>query len=367
MDAAATDSAWLIKAAAEMAAKTKPLSSLGALEHASLRLILLQRCLKPRLVSATVCLFAADHGIADSPVSHFPKVVTREMLRNLSTGGAAINAICNAHNLSLRITDVGVDTPEVFNGIITDKELSPNGTRSSLTSDSAMSNQQLDAAFQAGFTAAREVFSSSSDVSAIGIGELGIGNTAVASILLAAATGKSAEEVTGKGTGVEGDRYSLKVSIVAQVLEKHNHVIASSDWKLILQTMGGLEIAAMTATAVAVSRTPGKVLLVDGFISTVAFLYALLAFPDDARNLSRCAFLSHISAEQATQIAMEAVHKITDAFEGLAPLGRPLLDLGMRLGEGTGAALAFPILRAAAHIASDMNTFAGAGVSESKE
>ncbi|TPX47182.1 nicotinate-nucleotide---dimethylbenzimidazole phosphoribosyltransferase [Chytriomyces confervae] len=309
------DDEWLSKAQAEIDAKTKPLGSLGLLEAASVRLVVLQRTLKPRVRDGAIALFAADHGLADD-------------------GGAAINVICAANNLVLRVIDVGVDTDETFTNVLVDKVLSPNGTLSSFTQDAAMTPDQLDAAIEAGRKQASIMLL---DADAFGIGELGIGNTAVASILLAAASGNSAAEVTGKGTGVEGERYTHKVSIVSQVLEKHADIIAKNDWKLTLQTLGGLEISAMVGACVETARTPGKALMIDGFISTVAFLYALKMYPNEVRAL----------------------------VEGAASIGKPLLDLGLRLGEGTGAALAFPLLKAAAHVATDMNTFAGAGVSES--
>ncbi|ORY46745.1 nicotinate-nucleotide--dimethylbenzimidazole phosphoribosyltransferase [Rhizoclosmatium globosum] len=351
---------WTAKAQAEIDNKTKPVGSLGRLEQWSVRLMALQQTLKPIINNGHVLLFAADHGIADDGVSQFPKVVTREMLRNLSSGGAAINAICNANALKLSVIDVGVDTDETFTGIHVAKDIAPHGTNSSLRGP-AMTDAQLDAALSAGIEYANAAIDSGAQ--AIAIGELGIGNTAVAAILLAAVSGKSAAQVTGKGTGVEGERYDHKVKVVEQVLEKHNDVIKSREWREMFKCLGGLEIAAMAGAAVAVARSPKKpALLVDGYISMVAFLFAIHLFPAEKELLGHCAFLSHASAESGTRIAITEIEKALGVSEGGMT---PMLDIGFRLGEGTGAALVFPILKAAGHIASDMNTFAGADVSGS--
>ncbi|KAI9328616.1 nicotinate-nucleotide--dimethylbenzimidazole phosphoribosyltransferase [Obelidium mucronatum] len=351
---------WVAKAQAEIDNKTKPPGSLGRLEEWSVRLMALQRTLKPTVSSGRILLFAADHGIADDGVSQFPKVVTREMLRNLGSGGAAINAICNSNGLDLSVIDVGVDTEETFPGVFVDKVFAPHGSLSSLTHECALSKEQLDAALETGIKFANDAIRGGVDV--IGIGELGIGNTAVAAILLSAASGKSAAQVTGKGTGVEGERYTHKISIVDSVVTKNKEVIDAGDWREIFCHIGGLEIASMVGASIAVARSQKTALIVDGFISMVAFLYAAKLFPEDTHLLAQCAFFSHTSAESGTQIAIETIEDALHMTQGTL---KPMLDIGFRLGEGTGAALAYPILKAAAHVASDMNTFAGAGVSGS--
>jgi nicotinate-nucleotide--dimethylbenzimidazole phosphoribosyltransferase len=187
-------------------------------------------------------LFAADHGLADHGVSQYPKVVTREMLRNLSTGGAAINAICNSSGMDLSIFDVGVDTTETFPNIQASKVESPNGTTSSLSHKAAMTEKQFQEAFETGRISAESAILEQK-VNTIGIGELGIGNTAVSSILLAAVSGRSAQEVTGAGTGVFNQKYENKVEIVSKVVEAHIATIQSKNYRNILLEMGGLEIA----------------------------------------------------------------------------------------------------------------------------
>ncbi|KAJ3288524.1 hypothetical protein HDU76_007664 [Blyttiomyces sp. JEL0837] len=359
---------WLTKGQSEIDNKTKPPGSLGLLEQWSVRLIALQQTLKPVINKGTICLFAADHGLADEDVSQYPKVVTREMLRNLSTGGAAINALCNATQsaLTLTITDVGVDTDETFPNILVAKQHSPHGTASSLKT-SAMTTDQLQSAIETGKSTANTAIATGSQV--IGIGELGIGNTAVASCLLLACL-KSAEGngegevVTGTGTGVEGERLAHKVKVVEEVVERHWSVVESGDWIEVMRVMGGLEIAAMAGAALAVAKSPSHTaLLVDGFISSVAFLMALKMYPEYKTEFKKCGFLAHKSDEKGAVVVQRLIEKELGLKEGER---KPVLDLGFRLGEGTGAALAFPILKAAAHVASDMNTFAGAGVSGSK-
>ncbi|KAJ3382500.1 hypothetical protein HDU84_004250 [Entophlyctis sp. JEL0112] len=378
---------WIANAQAEIDSKTKPPGSLGRLEDWAVRVAALRRSLKPRFASPLIpsltggrtlmscrvrlgrlILFAADHGLADDNVSNYPKVVTREMLRNLSSGGAAINAMCNATpNLSICVVDVGVDTSETFPNVHVRKTFAPHGTLSSLTGERAMTEEQFESAFAAGMDFANSALSE--EVDALALGELGIGNTAVASILLAAVSGRPADQVTGKGTGVDGDKLKHKVDVVNSVLVKHQAVISSKNWKSIFCAVGGLEIAAICGAAIATARCSKKpALLVDGFITTVAFLMAVKLFPEDAEQLYECVFFAHNSAEHAAKIAIDEVKAaFGPELTAIGPSISPMLDLGLRLGEGTGAALGFSLLKAAAHIMSDMNTFAGAGVSENEK
>ncbi|KAI9208312.1 nicotinate-nucleotide--dimethylbenzimidazole phosphoribosyltransferase [Polychytrium aggregatum] len=350
------DAEWLAKARTEIDSKTKPPGSLGRLEEVAIRLCVLQQTLSPSVEKGKILLFAADHGLADEGVSQYPKIVTQEMLRNLANGGAAINAFCNANGLGLEVIDVGVDTALVFEGITRQKDASPHGTQSSLQG-LAMTQEQFDNAVQAGYDAVDRAIREGHQ--AIGIGELGIGNTATAAALLAAESGLAGSRVTGRGTGVDDQGLERKTKIVDGVVEKHQDLIRTGDWTQIFRALGGLEIVAMAAAArrAALNRL---VLIVDGFISMAAFLYALKVYPEDRAAFYRSAFFSHQSSEQGVVVAMERI----DQLLGESGRSAPLLNLGFRLGEGTGAAVAFPLLRAAAHMASDMATFASAGVSE---
>ncbi|KAJ3415416.1 hypothetical protein HDV05_005010 [Chytridiales sp. JEL 0842] len=354
------ETTWTPKAQVEIDSKTKPPGSLGLLEDWSRRLIILQRTLKPRIETGKILVFAADHGLADEGVSQYPKAVTREMLKNMASGGAAINALVNSTpGLSILLTDVGVDTDSTYITVPTFKTNSPHGSSSALRGD-AMTPTQLSEALCAGFETAWTVLETE-HVQALGIGELGISNTAVSSCLLAAVNGLGAREVTGAGTGVVGAKWEAKVKVVEGVLKKHEDIVERREWKEVLRCMGGLEIAAMTGAYIAASRHPSHPsILVDGFISTIAFLMALKCFPSDVPALRRAAFLAHTSSETGMKVAVKEVEKAMGVVEGTR---RPVFELGMRLGEGTGAALAFSVLKSAAHVASDMNTFAGAGVS----
>ncbi|KAJ3130204.1 hypothetical protein HK098_005451 [Nowakowskiella sp. JEL0407] len=367
--------------------KTKPPGALGDLEFWATKLIFLQQTYAPKIESGRILLFAADHGIADEDVSQYPKVVTREMLRNLSSGGAAINAYCNAGSLSLEVMDVGVDTTETFANIIHSKA-SPTGTKSSL-SNSAMTLSEYESALTTGRDAVNRYIafqneSLSSYLVAIGIGELGIGNTATGSILLLAHIQQSdpeysAELITGRGTGISDERLVHKADVISRVTAFHKDAVSSSKpgaekYKEIMVRMGGLEVVAMMGAIheCALKKIP---VLVDGFISQVACLYALLVFDDDRELLRNSIFVSHKSAEKAGTVVLQEIEKEMKKVESLVQSNvdgreiwkvKPVLDLGMRLGEGTGAALAFSLLKAAAHMASDMATFASAGVSGSK-
>ncbi|KAJ1565727.1 hypothetical protein HK096_011161 [Nowakowskiella sp. JEL0078] len=359
--------------------KTKPLGSLGLLENWAVKLIVLQNTFSPnyylcivfpRIDSGHILVFAADHGLADEDVSQYPKVVTREMLRNLSAGGAAINAFCNAGGLSIEVVDVGVDTTETFPNI-THNKVSSNGTVSSLRGE-AMTHEQFIDAINVGRQAISRFASAGAPV-AVGIGELGIGNTTTASCLLFADLfyddeNADASSITGAGTGVSGDRLAHKTDVVRKVVERHANIIKHGDWKEVLRVMGGLEIVAMVG-AIHEAALRRISVLVDGFISQSAFLYALKVFTSDKELLFRSVFLAHSSAEKGGKLM---VKKIKVALKGESNDERgywstsPALDLGLRLGEGTGAALAFSLLKAASHMAADMASFESAGVSKSK-
>lgn len=337
-----------------IAAKTKPLGSLGQLEDIAVRIAVLQQTLKPELERARVCVFAADHGVTDEGVSAYPRAVTAEMLRNFDRGGAAINVIARSSGAEVDVIDVGVDCDDDR----THSQRRPRVRRGSrnMVNEAALSHDELEAALSIGADAARAAHTDG--VQMLGLGEMGIGNTTAAAALLSALTGRAASDTIGRGTGVDDAGLERKRSAVDRALARH--VDRASGARETLRCVGGLEIAAIAGAALEGSRL-GLAIIADGFISTVGVLAALhiAAAEPDARTetVARALFFAHRSAERGHRLALDACA----AFAGCD--ARPMLDLGLRLGEGSGAALAIPILRAAAAVMRDMATFASAEIS----
>lgn len=335
-----------------IAAKTKPLGSLGQLEDIAVRLSVLQQTLTPAVDRARVCVFAADHGITDEGVSAYPRAVTAEMTRNFDRGGAAINVLARSLDVSVDIIDAGVDCDDLR------AQRLPRVRRGSrnMATEAAMSAKELEAALAIGTDAAHAAHADG--ITALGLGEMGIGNTTAAAALLSALADFPASDTIGRGTGVDDAGLERKRIAVDRALRLH--IERSPGGRESLRCLGGLEIAAMAGAAREGARL-GMAIVVDGFISTVGVLAALRMSADECdaklRELSRALFFAHRSAERGHVLALQAC----GSFVGCD--ARPLLDLGMRLGEGSGAALAMPILRASAAVMTDMATFASAEIS----
>ena len=339
-------------------AKTKPLGALGRLETIAIRLALLQQSLAPGADSARICVFAADHGVTDEDVSAYPRAVTGEMMRNFDRGGAAINVIAAAHGIGVEVIDVGVDADLAELVTITRAPVR-RGTRN-LAREAAMSSAELDGAMRVGADAARRAVSDG--VQLLGLGEMGIGNTTSAAALLSLLSGRDSVATVGRGTGIDDQGLARKRAVVDRAVAFHGAARLSG--REILRRVGGLEIAAMTGSALAAARLR-LAIVVDGFISSVAVLAALhiarADSPERTAQLAGALFFAHRSAEGGHGLALEQCA----AFAGCD--ASPILDLGMRLGEGTGAALAIPVMRAAAAVMRNMATFASAGVSSSDQ
>ncbi len=299
---------------------TKPAGSLGRLETLAEWLAGWSGKGRPKVTRPVVAIFAANHGVAAKGVSAFPASVTRQMVDNFAAGGAAINQICIAHDLGLKVFDLALDMP------------TPD-----ITEFDAFDEPNCAATMAFGMEAA------AGGADLLCIGEMGIANTTVAAAVLAALFGGDPAEWVGPGTGVDGDGMARKRAAVTQAV---NRIAGTKDPLEVLRRVGGREIAAM-AGAVIAARLQRIPVIVDGFVATaaVAVLHAM-----DPRALDHCLF-AHVSAEPAHRRALEAMGK------------EALLDLGMRLGEGTGAALAAGIVKAAAQVHDGMATFADAGVS----
>jgi nicotinate-nucleotide--dimethylbenzimidazole phosphoribosyltransferase len=332
------------RARAHQLALTKPPGSLGRLEELG-AFYAGARGGFPVTVPrrARMYVFAADHGVTAEGVSPYPSSVTAAMVANFVAGGAAISVLARANDVELFVVDVGVETPVAAPEGAAARLLSHvvrRGTRN-LLREPAMTRAEAEAAVLVGARLAGDAAAAGSEL--LGAGEMGIGNTTAAAALVAALTGAPAEAVVGRGTGVDDAGLARKTEVVRAALALHRP--DRDDPLGVLAAVGGLEIAAMAGLMLggAARRVP---VVVDGFISTAAALVAVGLQPRVRDYLC----FSHVSAERGHRVACEAL----DA--------RPLLDLGMRLGEGTGAALAIDLVRAAVRLQAEMATFESAGV-----
>ena len=319
--------------------KTKPLGSLGQLEKIALKISLVQNTLNPKISKPHIIVFAADHGLAKEGVSAFPQEVTHQMVLNFINGGAAINVFCRQHNISLKVADAGVnhDFGEI-KGLINSKV--GMGTASSLN-QKAMSMEHVKKSIDLGKKMVETQVDPECNI--IGFGEMGIGNTSSSALIMHYVTKIDLDICIGKGTGLDSDKLDTKKNILNNVLKYHG---SKEDPYEILSAVGGYEIAQMTG-AFLKSAELGKVIIVDGFIATAAFSIASLIDP----NVKDYAIFSHQSDEKGHADFV----KFLD--------GEVLLNLGLRLGEGTGAALAFPLIQSSVNFFNEMASFEDANVS----
>lgn len=318
--------------------KTKPLGALGRLEEIASQLALIQQSEQITIRQPTMLVFAADHGIARHCISIAPSEVTRQMVLNFLAGGAAINCFCRANQIELKVIDAGILTPIDDTRLINQRVAA--GT-ADLSVEPAMTHEQTQSALQLGSELAKAQIAAGCNL--LAFGEMGIGNTTPASAILAALTGIPVSACVGRGTGIDDEQLARKVSLVTQAMQR---VGAEQDPIELLRQFGGFEIAQITGAMLAAAEQK-ITLLVDGFIVTAAALLAVKIAPA-ARDYM---IFSHGSSEGGGHGIMLETLK-----------ARPLLDLGLRLGEGTGAALALPLLRAACAFYNDMASFASAGV-----
>ncbi|EOG9060255.1 nicotinate-nucleotide--dimethylbenzimidazole phosphoribosyltransferase [Vibrio fluvialis] len=324
--------------------KTKPLGALGQLEQVAYQLALIQSqgqssattqiCIE----QPTVLVFAGDHGIADEGVSIAPSAVTQQMVLNFLAGGAAINCFCRANQVAMKVVDTGILLP--VESQHPDFIVQRLGDRTeNFAHHAAMSREQVEKGLTLGQALTEQVIDGGSNL--VMFGEMGIANTSSAAALLSALSGLSAEQCVGMGTGISEQQYQKKRQLVGQAVARCQGL----DVKAVLAEVGGFEIVQMVGAFLGASRRNTPV-VVDGFIVTVAAYVATLLDPN-ARDVMIFAHRSHESGHRA-------VLELLDA--------QPLLDLGLRLGEGTGAVLAVPLLRAAAEFYNTMASFAEAGV-----
>jgi nicotinate-nucleotide--dimethylbenzimidazole phosphoribosyltransferase len=319
--------------------KTKPTGSLGVLENLAKQIGEVFQTLEPKIKEPTIVVFAADHGIAAHGVSAYPQDVTRQMVINFLEGGAAINVFCKQNNIKLAIVDAGVNYDFPTNTNLIAAKVG-KGTQSFLQG-SAMSISELQECFAKGGEIVNKIARTGSNC--IGFGEMGIGNTSTASVLMSVLTGIPIEECIGKGTGVTDEKLLQKHSLLKKAIDDYK---GSNELDAKLAHFGGFEIMQM-ASAMLSAFQNDMLILVDGFICTVAFLTAYKKDPRVIKNAVFC----HCSAEQAHL-------KLLDYLNAKA-----LLQLNLRLGEGTGCAIAFPIIESAVAFLNEMASFESAGIS----
>lgn len=317
--------------------KTKPLGALGLLEDLAIQIGQIQQTLSPEINNPSMLVFAADHGLADEGVSPFPKEVTWQMVMNFVSGGAAINVFCRQNGLNLKVIDSGVDYDFPVGLPVIDAKVA-RGTRN-MRREPAMTAEECAKAIEKG----RELvkLEVAAGCNTIGFGEMGIGNTSASSLLMHRFLNIPIEACTGSGAGMQGDQLTHKALILKEISEKYDPKSPMET----LATFGGLEIAMMVG-AILEAKAQAMVLLIDGFIATAAVLTAIQLNPAVRDNCVFC----HSSNERGHKLMLEHLN------------ANPMLKFNLRLGEGTGAALALPMVRAAVNFLNEMASFESAGV-----
>jgi nicotinate-nucleotide--dimethylbenzimidazole phosphoribosyltransferase len=318
---------------------TKPQGSLGKLEELACRVAVIQRKVPPRLGRKLLLVFAADHGITAEGVSAYPKAVTAQMTYNFLRGGAAINVLARHYGVDVEVIDVGVD--HEFSNAPGLRNCKVRRGTDNFSRGPAMSRPQAVQSIEIGIGLAEEA--TAENLFLLGAGEMGIGNTSSAAAILCALTGAQPQKVVGKGTGIDDATRERKVAAVERGLEL-NH-LDPKDPVDVLAKLGGLEIGAMTGVILGAAAFHIPMVL-DGFISGAAALLAQRLCP----HVHDFLFASHLSTETGHALLLEAL---------ALP---PVLDLGMRLGEGTGACMLMGMMEAGAKILGEMATFESAGV-----
>ena len=322
--------------------KTKPPLSLGQLETVAIEMAVIQGSLSPSSEPVVALIFAADHGVYAEGVSPYPQAVTAQMVMNIVSGGAGSSVLARAHGIDLRVIDVGVLTASPAHPSLHDARV--RASSRNMHVEPAMTEAELEEALAAGMSAVARRGSK-----VLIIGEMGLANTTAATAMSCAMLNLPASALTGPGTGLDAAGIAHKASVIDRILALHTSDATQGPphAREILRRMGGLEIAAMVGAYLAVARTQ-TVLLIDGYIATAALLIAVNI---DPLVRAHCIF-AHTSGEPGHQHLLAALN------------ATPLLDLGMRLGEATGALTAYPLLKSACALFNDMASFESAGVSD---
>lgn len=319
--------------------KTKPLGALGFLENLAHKIGMVQQTTSPKLIKPHMVVFAADHGIATAGVSAYPQEVTYQMVMNFLGGGAAINVFCKQNNIDIKIVDAGVnfDFPEGLNLI--DKKVRKSSRN--MLDEPAMMSEEYQQALENGKSVVKEIAETGSNV--IGFGEMGIGNTSASSLMMSQLFDIPIENCVGRGTGLNDSQLHNKIDILSKAIKKYPHLKTADE---IAKTFGGLEIAQMIG-AMQEAYQQNMLILIDGFIATVAIS---VLFKKNSEILNNCIFC-HVSDEFAHTKLLELLNQ------------KALLNLNLRVGEGTGCALAYPIIQSAVNFLNEMSSFEDANVS----
>ncbi len=322
---------------------TKPQGSLGVLEELSIRLAGIQGNPLPTINRKVIIVMAGDHGVVAEGVSAFPQEVTPQMVANFAAGGAGINVLARHAGAEVRVVDMGV-AAEIDDPLVLDRKIKP-GT-DNMVNGPAMSREQAVASIEAGIEIAEDEIAAGADL--LGTGEMGIGNTTSSSAILTVFSGVGVEQTTGRGTGIDKGGLNVKREVIRRALE--TNLPDREDGLDVLAKVGGLEIGGLAGVIIgaAANRVP---VVIDGFISGAAALIAASICPAAKDYM----IASHVSVEPGHKLILDEL--------GL----KPMLFMDMRLGEGTGAALAADLVEASARILSEMATFTDAGVSKKEE
>ena len=319
--------------------KTKPIGSLGRIEDIARKICLIQKSTNPILINPKIVIFAGDHGIANSGVSKYPQEVTNQMVKNFLNGGAAINVFSSTHSIKLLIVDAGVNYEfENIKNLINKKI--DFGTKNFIN-QKAMNKKQLEECFKSGKKIIQDISLSGTNI--IGFGEMGIANTSSATMIMSSLLNLPIEKCVGTGTGLNQKQLKIKTNLLEQAKQFHGTI---NDIYEVLQTFGGFEILQM-CSAILESYKKNMIIMVDGFISTCAYLAASKINPKIIDNV----FFSHKSSERGHNLLLKQIDE------------KPILNLDMRLGEGTGCALLYPIILNSVNFINNMATFKNAKVS----
>jgi nicotinate-nucleotide--dimethylbenzimidazole phosphoribosyltransferase len=321
--------------------KTKPPGSLGILEELALRIGLIQNTTTPALLNPHILVFAGDHGIVEEGVSAYPQEVTWQMVMNFIEGGAAINVFCKQHSIALNVIDAGVkyDFADNLPGLIYNKI--KKGTNNFLK-EPAMSLVDVQRCMNTSADIVKNIYATGCNV--IGFGEMGIGNTSSASVIMSLTCNIPIEQCVGRGTGLSDVELTHKIKVLQDALAHHGKPETP---EALLATYGGFEIAQIVGGMLQAAQCK-MLIMVDGFIASSAYLVAQAIEP----TLKEYCFFCHQSQERGHQRMLQYLNV------------KPLLDMNMRLGEGTGAAIAYPFLQSAVTFLNNMASFKSAGVSE---
>lgn len=327
--------------------KTKPLGALGRLEEIALQIGGIQNTTAPEIINPHVVVFAGDHGIAKTGlVNPYPQAVTAQMVKNFLNGGGAINVFCRQNELSLKVVDAGINhvwqPHEIAGGELINAKIN-FGTHNYMQGN-AMTGEELNKAIETG----KEVVAALADgnCNCVGFGEMGIGNTSSASLMMSVLLQQPLENCVGRGTGANDDQLAMKMDILKKVAAFHNLKELHEQPMELLIKIGGFEIAMMCGAYLQAAKEK-MIIVVDGFIATAA----LLAAQAIGKNVIEYCVFAHSSDEKGHALMLESLK------------AKPLLNLGLRLGEGTGAALVMPLLRSAVAFVNQMASFENAGVS----